>query len=106
MPLFSRIARAIQGRISKSVEDDPDGALAKYVWLWRSMGRRPGRKLIPRPVRFVFVVALDLFALVGWYVRTRIFRVVRGAKSMEAIMNLARSNQAAALAIRVSQETL
>ena len=63
------------------------------------MGRRPGRRLIPRPVGFFFVVALDLFALVGWYVRTRIFRVVRGAKSMEAIMNLARSNQAAALAI-------
>ena len=63
MPLFSRIARSIQGRMSKSVEDNPDGALAKYLWLWQSMGRRHGRRLIPRSVRFFLVVSLDVFSL-------------------------------------------
>ena len=52
MPLFSRIARSIQSRMSKSVEDNPDGALAKYLWLWQSMGKRPGGSPVPRPIRF------------------------------------------------------
>ena len=98
-PLFSRIARSIQGRLDKLAEDNPDGALAKYLWLWRSMGRRPGRRLIPRPVRFFFAASLDLFSLVGWYVRTAILRVVRSARSKEAIMSFARTNRIAALTI-------
>ena len=92
MPLLSRIARSIQGRMSKSAEENPDGALAKYLWLWQSMGKGPGRRLGPRPIRFFFAASLDLFSLVGWYVRTRILRVVRSAKSMEAIMKLSPTN--------------
>ena len=96
---FSRISRSIQGRVSKSAADDPDGALAKYLWLWKSMGRRPGRRLIPRPIRFFFVASLDLFSLVGWFIRTGVLRVVRSARSKEAIMNLARSKRVAGLTI-------
>jgi len=95
VPLFSRIARSFQDRVS----NNPDGALAKYVWLWQSMGKRPGQRLIPRPIRFFFVVSLDVFSLVGWYVRTGILRVGRSARSMEAIMSFARTNRIAALAI-------
>ncbi len=98
-PLFSRIARSIQGRMGKLAEDNPDGALAKYLWLWQSIGRRPGRRLIPRPIRFFFMASLDLFSLVGWYVRTAILRVVRSARSKEAIMSFARTNRIAALTI-------
>ncbi len=99
MPLFSRIARSIQGRMSKSVEDNPDGALAKYLWLWQSIGKRPGRSLIPRPIRFFFAASLDFFSLVGWYVRTGILRVGRSVGSKEAIMTFARANRIAALTI-------
>ena len=95
MPLFSRISRSIQDRVS----DNPDGALAKYVWLWQSMGKRPGRRLIPRPIRFFFVTSLDVFSLVGWYVRTGILRVAASVGSKEAIMNLARSKRVAGLTI-------
>ena len=95
MPLFSRIARSFQDRVS----NNPDGALAKYVWLWQSMGKRPGQRLIPRPIRFFFVASLDVFSLVGWYIRTGIRRVGRSARSMEAIMSFARTNRIAALAI-------
>ncbi len=99
MHLFSTIARSIQGRVIKSATDNPDGALAKYMWLWRSMGKRPGRGLIPRPIRFFIVVLLDLFSLVGWYVRTGILRVARSVGSKEAIMRIYRTNQVATLAI-------
>ena len=99
MPLFSRIARSILGRMSKSVEDNPDGALAKYLWLWQSIGKRPGRSLIPRPIRFFFAASLDFFSLVGWYVRTGILRVGRSVGSKEAIMTFARTNRIAALTI-------
>ena len=75
-PLFSRIARSIEGRMGKLAEDNPDGALAKYLWLWQSMGRQPGRRLIPRSIRFFFMASFDLFSLVGWYVRTRIRRAM------------------------------
>ena len=95
MPLFSRIARSFQDRVS----NNPDGALAKYVWLWQSMGKRPGQRLIPRPIRFFFVASLDVFSLVGWYIRTGIRRVGRSARSMEAIMSFARTNRIAAFAI-------
>ncbi len=98
-PLLSRIAQSIQGRMSKSVEDNPDGALAKYLWLWQSLGRRPGQRLIPRPIGFFFAVSVDLFSLVGWYVRSGILRVVGSATSKEAIMNLARSKRVAGLTI-------
>ena len=64
-PLFSRIARSMQGLMAKLAEENPDGALAKYLWLWQSMGRRPGRRLIPRPIRFFFVASLDLFSLLS-----------------------------------------
>ena len=101
MPLFSTIARSIRGRMSKSVEDNPDGALAKYLWLWQSMGKRPGRSLIPRPIRFFFAASLDVFSLVGWHVRTGILRVVRDLRSKEAIMRIYRTNLAASLAIMV-----
>lgn len=97
MPLFSRIARSIQGRVS----NNPDGALAKYLWLWQSMGKRPGRSLIPRPIRFFFVVSLDVLSLVGWYVCTGMLRVVRSARSKEAIMSFARTNVVAGLIIMV-----
>ena len=86
-PLFSRIARSMQDRMHRSAEDNPDGALAKYLWLWQSMGRRPGRSLIPRPIRFFFAASLDLFALVGWYV----LRAARSAGSKEATMKLSRT---------------
>ena len=99
MPLFSRIARSIQGRMTKSAEDNPDGALAKYLWLWQSMGKRPGRSLIPRPLGFFFVVSLDVLSLVGWYVRTGILRVAASVGSKEAIVNLARSKRVAGLTI-------
>jgi len=85
--------------MSKSVEDNPDGALAKYVWLWESMGKRPGRRLIPRSIRFFFVASLDLFSLVGWYIRNGILRVARSVGSKEAIMRIYRTNQVATLAI-------
>ncbi len=98
-PLFSTIARSIRGRMSKTVEDNPDGALAKYLWLWQSMGRPPGGRLVPRPIRFFFVVSLDVLSLVGWYVRTGILRVARNLGSKEAIMRIYRTNQVAALAI-------
>ena len=95
MPLFSRISRSIRDRVS----NNPDGALATYVWLWQSMGKRPGRSLIPRPIRFFFAASLDFFSLVGWYVRTGILRVGRSVGSKEAIMRIYRTNQVAALAI-------
>ena len=97
-PLFNRISRSIKGRMSKSAEDNPDGALAKYLWLWQSIGRRPGRRLIPRPIRFFFAASLDLFSLVGWYVRNGILRVIRSARSKEAMM-IARTKQVAGLTI-------
>ena len=95
MPLFSRISRSLQDRVS----DNPDGALAKYVWLWQSMGKRPGRRLIPRSIRFFFVASLDLFSLVGWYIRNGILRVIKSAGSKEAIMSFARTNRVAGLTI-------
>jgi len=99
VPLFSRIAPSIQARMSKSVEDNPDGVLAKYLWLWQSMGKRPGRSLIPRPIRFFFVASLDFISLVGWYVRTGILRAGRSLGSTEAIMTFARANRIAVLTI-------
>ena len=85
---FSGISRSIQDRVS----DDPDGALAKYVWLWQSMGKRPVRRLIPRPIRFFFVVLLDVFSLVGWYVRTEILRVARSTiANGEALAKIGRA---------------
>lgn len=98
-PLFRRITRSIQGRMDKLAEDNPDGALSKYLWLWQSMGRRPGRRLIPRPIRFFFMASLDLFSLVGWYVRTRILRLARTAGSKEATMRLSRTNLVVVLSI-------
>ena len=99
MPLFSRIATSIQGRVGKLAEENPDGALAKYLWLWQSMGGQPGRRLVPRPIRFFFAALLDLFSLVGWYVRTRILRVAGTVGSKEALMRLCRANQVAVLTI-------
>ena len=87
-PLFSRISRSIQDRVS----NNPDRALAKYLWLWQSMGTRPGQRLVPRPIRFFFVASLDLFSLVGWYVRNRILRVARSAiTNGEALAKIGRA---------------
>ena len=97
-PPFSRISRSIKGRMSQSAEDNPDGALAKYLWLWQSMGRRPGRRLIPRPIRFFFAASVDLFSLGAWYVRKGILRVARSARSKEAMM-IVRTKQVAGLTI-------
>ncbi len=84
--------------MSQSAEDNPDGALAKYLWLWQSMGRRPGRRLIPRPIRFFFAASVDLFSLGAWYVRKGILRVARSARSKEAMM-IVRTKQVAGLTI-------
>ena len=101
IPLFRRISSSIRHRVAKSVEDNPDGVLAKYLWLWQSLGKRGGRSLIPRPLRFFFAASLDLISLVGWYVRTRIRRVARSIGSKEAIMMIYRTNLVAALTIMV-----
>ena len=75
--LSRKISRWIQGCMVRSAENDPDGAMAMYLWLWQSTGKQPGPRLIPRSIRFGFMASLDLISLGGWYVRTRVLRAVR-----------------------------
>ena len=75
--LFLSISRWIRHRLGKSAEDNPDGAMAMYAWLWRSIGKQRGRVLIPRSIRFCFVASLDFILLGGWHVRARILGASR-----------------------------
>ena len=72
-----RMSGSIRRRMAKSAEDNPDGPIAMYVWLWQSVGKRPGSTLIPRSIRFFFMASLDLISLGGWCVRTRTLPAVR-----------------------------
>ena len=76
-PVFLRISRWIRHRVGKSAEDNPDGAMALYAWLWRSIGNQRGRAPVPRWMLFFFMASLDLILFGGWYVRTRILRTSR-----------------------------
>ena len=84
-----RILRCIQGHIAKSAKDNPDGPIAIYVWLWHSIGQRPGRTLIPRPVRFSYMASHDLISLGRWYFRSRVIRASGRAIARAGVLALA-----------------
>ena len=55
-----------------SRETDPDGPLAIYRCLWTSLGRHSGRRIVPRPVRFLYLVSVDFISFAGWCVIRRV----------------------------------
>jgi len=76
-----RISTSIRRHVAMSAEGNPDGPIAMYVWLWHSIGRRPGPTFVPRPIRFCCMASLDLISVGGWYVRTRVFSPARSLVS-------------------------
>ena len=88
-PLFRKITRSIRDLLGNLAENNPDGALAQYMWLWQSMGRQPGRRLIPRTIRFFFMASFDLFSLVGWYVGSRVLPASRRVLRRASVLMLA-----------------
>ena len=55
-----------------SRETDPDGPLAIYRCLWTSLGRHSGRRVVPRPFRFLYLVSVDFISFAGWCVIRRV----------------------------------
>ena len=84
-----RIASSLRSRISRSAAESPDGPIAMYAWLWQSTGQRPGRTMMPRPVRFAFIATSDLVSAGGWYVRARAFRTSRSVLRWTGVAALA-----------------
>ena len=50
--LVGRIGTTIRQYVTRSAEDNPDGVIALYLWLWKSIGGRPRRTPILRFIRF------------------------------------------------------
>ena len=90
--LSRKISSWIQGWMVRSAENDPDGAMAMYLWLWQSTGKQPGPTLIPRSIRFGCMASFDLISLGGWYVRARVLRLARSVvKNGEALSRISRA---------------
>ena len=86
--LSDRVSRSIRRRMATSVENDPDGAMATYLWLWQSIGRRTGLTLIPRSIRFSLIASHDLISLGGWYARSRVLRASKSVIGRASVLAL------------------